>query len=123
MAGPGMSAGSTVFNVHQVTAATDVFYFICPRAGVVNYVAGLCDIIAASGESMSIDVKIAGTSCLSSALVLDDSNTTEVAEAATVSGQEHHVSAGDCIKVEFTYAAGGGPTPILDTAVVVEVIH
>ena len=100
----------------QRTAATeDRTAFIAPADGEVTYVAAFNAATAASGEDMSVDVEIDGTTCLTVAIALAAAQTTAVVAgtlAAAVS-----FSQGDKIVIARTYTAGGGATPITGNSV------
>ena len=104
----------------QATAAdaSGVLAFIAPAAGEISSVYARAGATAASGESMAVDVKINGTSCLSAAISLAAADTT-VAKAGTLDSTKVTLAAGDVVTIDFDYTAGGGPTPIVNTMVTI----
>ncbi len=84
--------------------------FVARRAGTINeIIAG--SIAAAIGDSTAtIDVKKNGTTVLSSAIVLDNSNTARTPEVGTISG-DGIFAAGDWFEVVITISAGTGTLP------------
>lgn len=103
----------------QATAATaaGVLAFIAPAAGAITSVKAFAGAGAASGESMAVDVKINGTTCLSAAITLNEAAGTDVQSGTLATAVA--LAAGDKVTVDFTYTAGGGPTPIVNTAVTI----
>jgi len=100
----------------QITAATKTTVaFIAPADGEIVYVAAYPQVAAAAGESMTIDVKINGTTVLTAVVTLDDSTSTDVVAGTLAAAVAF--SQGDKITIERAYTAGGGPTPMTDTAV------
>ena len=75
----------------------------------------------ASGESMTFDVKKNGTTILSGVLTVDSTSTPRTkASMMSLVGANTHLSEGDVLTVVRDYTAGGGPTPLVDTQVVLE---
>ena len=109
----------------QVTAASKAngLMGMCPRNGVVKSVRAGSRVIAAAAETMTIMVTKGGVDVLSGNLVLDDSNTTMVGEAGSLHATPANlqVAVGDWFEANLTYAAGGGPTPMVDTVVTAEI--
>ena len=100
----------------QRTAATeDRTAFIAPSAGEVTYVAAFNGETAASGEDMSVDVTIGGTTCLTGAIALAAAQTTAVVAGTLAAAVAF--SAGDKVVIARTYTAGGGATPITGNSV------
>ena len=112
-----------VLEFKQVTAAykSNGLMGMCPRNGILKSVRAGSRVVAAAGESHSIDVTLNGTTVLTGAIVLDDSNVARVAEEGTLDTTNVQVAEGDWFEADLTYTAGGGPTPIVDTVVTAEI--
>ena len=118
----------TTYSVFQTTAASATFHVgVAPRAGVVTRVyAAQGTVGTESDEDMSITVTKtdSDTNVLSAALVLDDGNTADIAEAGAIATDgSASVAAGDILKVALAYTAGTGPVPQLNTIVTIEITH
>jgi len=99
----------------QAAAATaTTFAFMAMRAGKINDVIAVAETAAAAGEDMAIDVQINGATCLTSAIVLDDSAGT-TAQVGTVDTAANTLARGDIVTIVRTYTAGGAPTPMANT--------
>lgn len=110
----------------QAAAANaTTFAFLAMRAGAINGVIAVAETAAAADEDMAIDVQINGTTCLTSAIVLDNAaGTTPVVGAVdtavnTLAGAvdtaANTLARGDIVTIVRTYTAGGAPTPIANT--------
>jgi len=113
------NAGGAAANSQQAVAATLVeAAFIAVADGEISAVKAFAGTAAAAGESMAVDVKINGVTCLSTPLVLDDTSGTDVQDGA-LDSLAVGLQEGDKVTIERTYTAGGGPTPMADTLVTV----
>jgi len=102
---------------YQATAATAAeVVMIAPAAGFIESVKAVAGAGAAAGESLTVDVKINGTTVLTAAIVLDAAAGTDV-KSGTLDSAAIEFAADDLISVERTYVAGGGPTPIVNSLV------
>lgn len=100
------------------TAETRTIHVVRVAGIISEILAG--SIAAAIGDStVTIDVKKNGTSVLSSAIVLDNSNTARVPELGTINTSVDDVVADDWLEVVITISAGTGTLP---TGVFVQVL-
>lgn len=94
----------------NATAETRTIHVVRLPGTITEVVAG--SIVAATGDStVTVDVKKNGTSVLSSAIVLNSSNTARVVEDGTVDSAQDDVVADDWIEVVVTVSAGTGTLP------------
>ena len=99
----------------QAAASTETtFAFLALRAGAINDVIAVAETAAAAGEDMAIDVQINGVTCLTSAIVLDDTAGT-TPQVGTVDTAANTLARGDIVTIVRTYTAGGAPTPMANT--------
>jgi len=113
--------GRVLMNItdQQVTAATaNSVGFIATEDGQIETIYAAALTGAGAGESMSIDVKIGGTTCLVTPITVNQASGTSVV-AAAVDPLASAFSKGDLVTVERTYTAGGTPAPMTDTAVTI----
>jgi len=103
-------------DLQGAAATATVTKFIASAAGKINSVKALAGTAAAAGESMTVDVRINGVSCLTSAITIDDSSGTSVEDGA-IDTAANTLAADDVVDIVRTYTAGGGPTPMADTLV------
>jgi len=104
----------------QATAASaTVRWFLASGTGLIKSVKAQAGAGAASGESLTVDVQIGGTSCLSSVITLDNAAGTTV-QSGTIDTANDDLAANDVVTIVFAYTAGGGPTPIVNTLVTVD---
>lgn len=105
--------------VKQAVAATaaGVAAFIAPAAGAITSVRAFAGAGAASGESLTVDVKINGVTCLTGVITLGATEGTDVQSGTLAAAVA--LAAGDKVTVDFAYTAGGGPTPIVNTVVTI----
>lgn len=87
---------------------------------VVYEVYGMLKNACASGESMSFDLQVDGVSILTTPLIMDSSSTLLTQTKAVVDPTKTRIPRGSKVTVVRDYTAGGGPTPIVDTKLVVE---
>lgn len=112
-----VNAGGPAVNSAQAVAATaSEAAFIASGDGEITSVKAFAGTAAAAAESMSIDVKINGVSCLTAPLVLDDTSGTDVQDGV-LDDSAVQLAAGDKVTIERTYVAGGAPTPMADTLI------
>ncbi|NIV93801.1 hypothetical protein GWN42_13630 [candidate division KSB1 bacterium] len=106
-------------SVQAVAATATEIAFVATGSGSI--LDGKCAVLtaAAAGESMVIDVKINGTTCLQATTTIDDSSGT-TAEDLNIDDTANDLAAGDIVTIERTYTAGGGPTPMTDSAVSID---
>ena len=110
VADPGFQVTS-----EQTTAATLTdTVLVAPQAGIIASFMAIAATTAASGESMVCDIKINGTTALTTTADLDDAAGT-TATPGVVDAAAAAFVAGDVITIVRTYTAGGGPTPMLNT--------
>lgn len=106
--------------LRQEVAATATESFFVKQAGnilVAKFAAGA---IAAVGESMTVDVHKNAATILTAPYVYDNPDDPNTWFDASLDAAEVAVAEGDMISVIRTYAAGGGPTPLSQNEVVVE---
>jgi len=107
----------------QETAANQAEIMIgtADMAGTISVEAQV-GALPASGEDMTFDVLVNGSSILASALVADD--TTVTAARQTLYGDEGGATVvkGDKISIALVYTAGGSPTPIVDSALRIKIL-
>ena len=104
----------------QATAASaTVREFIAGNTGVITSVKAQAGAGAASGESLTVDVKINGTTCLTGVITLDNAAGTTVQDGTVDTGADD-LAEDDIVTIVYAYTAGGGPTPIVNTLVTIE---
>jgi len=74
----------------------------------------------ASGESISFDIKVDGSSILTEPLVLDDTSDVKTQLRLSVDPAKRFIPRGSIVTVVRDYTAGGAPTPITNTKCVIE---
>lgn len=100
----------------QATAASETIRLaIANRTGLIRGVKAQAGAGAGSGESLTVDVKINGTSCLTGVITLDAAAGTTVQDG-TIDVAADDLAEDDIITVVFAYTAGT-PTPIVNTLV------
>lgn len=98
----------------QATAATETeTVLIAPEAGTIEKLQAFSGATAAADESMTIDIKINGTSALTTVITLDAAAESDV-QSAVIDATKKTFAAGDKITIVRTYTAGT-PTPIVNT--------
>ncbi len=103
-------------SAQAVAATAEETVMIAPSAGVIRSVKAVAGTTAAAGESMTVDVKINGTTVLTGVVTLDDTAGTTV-QSGTLDSLAIAFAENDLITVARTYTAGGGPTPMANTLV------
>lgn len=108
-------ANGRIASAQAVAATLAETVMIAPAAGVIKTVKALSGAVAHSAESMTVDVKINGTTVLTSVVTLNTAAGTDV-QSGTLDTAIAFVE-DDLITIERTYVDGGTPTPIVDTLV------
>lgn len=113
---------------HEQTAAASAAGTVIPGTNPVKQDHIIQDLFfiatgaAAAGESMTIDVLRNGVSILTGVFTYDSTKTAKkqlsLMNLLTAAGKK--IAAGDVLTATRVYTAGGGPTPIANNAVVVE---
>lgn len=108
------------WSVAQATAVDLATLFVAEGAGrIVSVKAMTAGDLAGAGESMVVDVTIDGTSCLDSTITLNSSSTADTWSEATIDYTANTLALGSSVLIDLDYTAGGTPTPMTDTYVVV----
>lgn len=116
-----IGAGRQMSESYQLAAATETLrVYRALEAGQILRVAAEVGTAAAAGESMTLDVEIAGVSCLTAPITIDDTTVIDTPVAGVVNPLAVAFAAGDLIRVVRTYVAGVGPTPMQDTVATIE---
>jgi hypothetical protein len=107
--GPGVMTNTVAGAL--VGGPTTVNSFIAPRAGTVLAVSGRLGTGCAAGETVTIDVQIAGVTCLTAPYVIATGDGTAVVQGTVDPGVGvADFAAGELITVIWTQADAGGPT-------------
>lgn len=88
------------------------------RAGKVRSIVFLADNACAAGESMVVDVLKNGVSILSATFTYDSTKSANTLYELSVT-TDAELAVGDVLTVSRDYTAGGGPTPLVNTKVVI----
>ena len=116
-----IGAGRSQMDSRQVVASTETLrLFRALAAGKILRASAETGVVAAAGESMTFDVEIAGTSCLTGVITVDDTTVIDTPVVGVVDSAAQAFVAGDLIRVVRTYVPGGGATPMANTVVDVE---
>jgi hypothetical protein len=93
--------------------------------GAISALVAECGAIPAVGESMTVDVMINAVSACTTPALLDavTSPAPGTPVAAVINPLAAAYVTGDLIEFVFTYVAGGGPTPIINTIADLEVVR
>jgi len=86
--------------------------------GIMDEVVAQTHGAPAAGESMTFDVLKNGVSILKSVITLDSTDTT-LNDFGKIDPDKATFKAGDIFTVTRVYTAGGGPTPMTDTVVII----
>jgi hypothetical protein len=117
----GALAGSDARSLSEVSLAVAATVnkraFRALTDGAIREVAAEVGTVAAAGESLSIDILIDGVSALTAPIVIDDAVAINTPVVGVVDPAANEYAAGEVVVVEFTYTAGGGPTPMADAIV------
>lgn len=118
-----IGAGRSQEDSRQLAAASETLrVFRALAAGRIVACAAETGTVAAAGESMTFDVQIAGVTALTGVITIDDTVAIDTPVAGVVgAGAVAEFAAGELVSVVRTYVAGGGPTPMRDTVVDIEV--
>lgn len=90
-----------------VASFTEPLYVANGEGTLMGIEAGMIA-VNTGGATVTIDVKKNGVTVLSTALVLDNTNTARVTEDASLDATQVDYAAGDFFEVVVTAAAGGG---------------
>jgi len=90
-------------------------------AGHITHAAAETGTVAAAGESMTFDVQIGGATCLTGVITVDNGVAVDTPVAGVIDPAVNAFAAGDLIYIVRVYTAGGGPTPMRDTAIGIEI--
>lgn len=113
-----IGAGRVSLDSRQVVAATETLRsFRALRPGRVTHVAAETGTAAAAAESMTFDVEIAGASCLTAVITVDNAVPIDTPVAGVVDAAAANFAAGDLVRVVRVYVPGGAPTPMANTVV------
>jgi len=108
--------------VTAADATAQLFDILEAKGEIVQVRAVIHGAMPASGESMTFDVLKNGVSVLSSVITHNSSvSTLDKAIVGTLDATKVRVEAGDKITWTRDYTAGGGPTPMTDTVLYVEI--
>lgn len=105
--GPGVHTDTVAGAL--VGGPTTVNSFIAPAAGTITAISGKLGTTCAAGQTVTIDVEIAGTSCLTAPYVIAAADTTTV-KSGVIDAAADDFAAGELITVIWTEANAGGPT-------------
>lgn len=117
-----LNPGRSQMDSRQGAAATETirtFRAIAP--GTIIGVTAEDGVVAAAAESMTVDVKIAGVSCLVAPITLDNAVPIDTPVAGVLAPAAVAFAAGDLVTVVRTYVPGGAPTPMSATVCDIEV--
>jgi hypothetical protein len=105
--------------------ATTVRSFRAVSPGAIAGLVAECGAIPAVGESMAVDVTINTVSACTTRAILDavSSPAPGTPVAAVINPLAAAYLAGDLIEIVYTYVAGGGPTPIINTISDLEIVR
>lgn len=107
---------ASLVHLQAVAATATDTVMLAPGAGNITALRAVPGAAAAAGESMTCDVQIGGVTALSAVATIDNASGLNVV-AGTVDLAADDFVAGDVITIVRTYAAGGAPTPIVNTVV------
>jgi len=109
--GRGPAAKTDTVAGALVGGPTTVNSFIAPAAGSVLSVAARVGTTCVAGQTVTIDVQIAGVTCLTAPYVIDNADGTNVVQGAVdPAAGVADFAAGELITVIWTEANAGGPT-------------
>ncbi len=108
----------------QITAA-DATLFVCyvEQDSILKHFGAIIGAVCAANESMTIDIHVNGVSILTGVATINDvgeAANTYIDFSSLIDTAE--LSQGDVIFAVLNYTAGGGPTPLAGTQVVLEYI-
>lgn len=102
---------------------------VVPQAGRIESISMITPVVAATGESMSVDIHKSTDGGATYATILTAPkvvSSTTAAKTVTsldslIDPAKNNVSAGDLLRAVLDYTAGGGPTPMVNTHVSIEI--
>lgn len=109
-AGKGPGAKSDIVAGALGGGPTTVNSFIAPAAGTILSAAAALGTGCAAGQTVTIDVQIAGVTCLTAPYVIANADGTNVVQGVIAASPACDFAAGELITVIWTEANGGGPT-------------
>lgn len=109
--GKGPAAKTDTVAGALVGGPTIVNSFIAPAAGSILSVAARLGTVCAAGQSVTIDVLIAGVTCLTAPYVINAASGLNVVQGAVdPAAGVADFAAGELITISWTEANAGGPT-------------
>lgn len=97
---------------------TDVI-FVAEFDGEIDEIIATCGTLSAAGESMTVDVQKNGVSILTSTTAFTAAGASGKVVPIALDPDKKSFVKGDVFSVVRAYTAGGGPTPMKDTLVIV----